>query len=275
MGFNSGKIKVQSTAKKKTKNSPWSKDILMDPAGQLKFPGQPTRIPGNTMSTNGYGNIPLMVYPDVGPTQMIPPNSGNHTFAGANYFDEFPMMAAGGAISDKISKLMAEGYPQKQAIAIAYDMQRRGQLPKHQNIGETGQEDRPVNIVALPEFQVVGGQEGEDFPYYNTLNAEQQKLFRDPGAIGRGIRSQATHGYGLDGNPSFTQSVYDFAGAFPKMMGQTAADAFAVPQAYAVEEVERLRGNPYNYENVIGNQLKEFGVEGYQQRLLYAVLLGC
>jgi len=98
MGLNSGKIKVQSTAKKKTKNSPWSKDILMDPAGQLKYPGQPTRIPGNTMSTDGYGNIPLMVYPDVGPPQMVQPNTGNHNFPGASYFDEYPMMEGGGGV---------------------------------------------------------------------------------------------------------------------------------------------------------------------------------
>ena len=143
------------------------------------------------------------------------------------------------------------------------------ELPTYQGDinGSEVDNDRPVSIQALPEFQIVGGTEGEDFPYYNNLNAEQKKLLRDPSPIGRGIRSQATHGYGLDGNPSFTESVYDFAAAFPKMMGQTAGDAFAIPQALAVEEIERLRGNPYDYRNAIGNQLKEFGTEGYQQRV--------
>ena len=160
-------------------------------------------------------------------------------------------------------------------------------LPMHQDVGETGQvkygtpeyreayekgqivrEPVPGYLQkTLPEFQVVGGQEGEDFSYYNNLNAEQKKLLRDPSPIGRGIRSQATHGYGLDGNPSFTESVYDFAGAFPKSAAQSVGDAFAIPQALAVEEVERLRGNDYDYRNAIGNQLKEFGTEGYQQRV--------
>ena len=37
-------------------------------------------------------------------------------------------MATDPAVGRKISKLMDEGYPQKQAIAIALDMKRRGEI---------------------------------------------------------------------------------------------------------------------------------------------------
>ena len=43
-------------------------------------------------------------------------------------------MDKGGELSDKIKILMKEGYPQKQAVAIAYDMQEKGKLQKGGNL---------------------------------------------------------------------------------------------------------------------------------------------
>lgn len=65
--------------------------IIKSQRGQIDFPWQPTEIQGNTMSTEGYGNIPLLTIPDVGEPQIILPNTGEHYFPQATKFTEFPI----------------------------------------------------------------------------------------------------------------------------------------------------------------------------------------
>jgi hypothetical protein len=91
--YNKGKIKVQSTAKKKTKNSPWSKDAIMDPAGQWKFPGQVTKIPSGDITMQGV-NYPVFGVDNLGNEQMMMPG-GEYQFPG-NMVTEYPMMQVGG-----------------------------------------------------------------------------------------------------------------------------------------------------------------------------------
>lgn len=78
----------------------------------------------------------------IGRGMMMKPG-GEYKFPGAAYVAETPMFAKGGEksgwISDKISTLVKEGYPQKQAVAIAYSMyedmkkeQGGKMLPKYQ-----------------------------------------------------------------------------------------------------------------------------------------------
>ena len=77
--------------KPKGKIDPYKDDVQYGKSGQLRYPYQVTKIPGDTMSTEGYGNIPLWTVPDVGPPRMVYPNTGNQFFAGANNFTEYPM----------------------------------------------------------------------------------------------------------------------------------------------------------------------------------------
>jgi len=56
-----------------------------------------------------------------------------------------PAMEKGGKLSDKISILVNEGYPQKQAVAIAYDMQRKGKLVNGGTLEPIGQDAVKVN----------------------------------------------------------------------------------------------------------------------------------
>jgi hypothetical protein len=89
--------------KPKGKIDPYKDDVQYGKSGQLRYPYQVTKIPGDTMSTEGYGNIPLWTVPDVGPPRMVYPNTGNQFFAGANNFTEYPMkspMARYGGSSD-------------------------------------------------------------------------------------------------------------------------------------------------------------------------------
>jgi hypothetical protein len=75
MSYNKGEIKVQSTAKKKTINSPWSKDAIMDPAGQWKYPGQVTKVPSGHITMQGVP-YPVMGVDEYGNQQLMTPGGG-------------------------------------------------------------------------------------------------------------------------------------------------------------------------------------------------------
>jgi hypothetical protein len=91
----------------------------------------------------------------------------------------------------------------------------------------------------------------EKYPYWNNLSEEQKKYINDSGSIGRGVRAQATSGYGINNNPTFAKSASDFA------MGSLTAGpvgfgkVLQTPQSLAVEGVEALRGNPYNFSDAV------------------------
>jgi hypothetical protein len=70
--------------------------IIKDQQGQRKYPNQITEIQGNTMATDGYGDIPLWTVPDVGEPRMVFPNTGEHVFPGATKFTEYPQFQVGG-----------------------------------------------------------------------------------------------------------------------------------------------------------------------------------
>lgn len=73
-----------------------NKKVIKDQQGQRKYPGRVTEIQGNTMSTTGYGDIPLYVVPNVGNPIVVPANSGNRVFPGASSFTEYPIAKNGG-----------------------------------------------------------------------------------------------------------------------------------------------------------------------------------
>lgn len=96
-----------------------------------------TPYPLKATPLDEYGN------PISGSVVMQP--GGEYRFKGASYVEETPMFKEGGKsdwISAKISTLVKEGYPQKQAVAIAYSMyedakkeQGGYQLPMYQTAG--------------------------------------------------------------------------------------------------------------------------------------------
>jgi hypothetical protein len=65
--------------------------IIEDQEGQRKYPNKITKIKGNIMSTEGYGDIPLYVIPNVGEPKLILPNTGTHFFPKATDFIEYPI----------------------------------------------------------------------------------------------------------------------------------------------------------------------------------------
>jgi len=80
---------------------PNKKDIIYDPKGQLKYPGQNTRIPSEDITMQGVP-YPVLGKPNVGQPQMMQPGQ-NYQFPGADYVDEFPQMRKGGRTKGLIS----------------------------------------------------------------------------------------------------------------------------------------------------------------------------
>jgi len=81
------------------------KDIITDPMGQWKYPGQPTRIPGSDITMQGV-NYPVMAVASTGQKQMMVPGA-EYTFPGADYVDEFPQMKKGGGLKRGTTKSLS------------------------------------------------------------------------------------------------------------------------------------------------------------------------
>jgi hypothetical protein len=84
---------------KYSKPNPYKKDIIYDPMGQWKYPGQPTRIPSSNISMKGV-NLPVLAVTDNGQKKMMQPGQ-EYNFPGANYVDEFPQAKKGGSLKSK------------------------------------------------------------------------------------------------------------------------------------------------------------------------------
>lgn len=93
--------KVLSEAKRNlnsTKAPAKKKDMIIDPMGQWKHPGENTRIPGNDITMQGVP-YPVWAVPNVGTPQMMYPEQ-DYYFPGADHVDEYPQMQSGGSIFD-------------------------------------------------------------------------------------------------------------------------------------------------------------------------------
>lgn len=123
MSFNK-KTFIQALAEsKRKKTSPKVQDRIIDLMGQWAHPGEITVIPGNSMATHGYGNIPLYVEANNGFRGVVPPNSGNIHFPGATQFTEYPLVKAqkGLSVEQKVNKSL--GNPMKKAHQFADQIQ--------------------------------------------------------------------------------------------------------------------------------------------------------
>ena len=108
--------KVLKTATKelgKAKAPAKPKDIITDPMGQWKYPGQNTRIPGSDITMQGV-DYPVWAQPNIGQPQMMYPGQ-EYQFPGADYVDEFPQgenedYYEDELTDDEIAELRAGGY---------------------------------------------------------------------------------------------------------------------------------------------------------------------
>jgi len=83
-------LKTATEGLTKAKAPAKPKDIIRDPLGQWKYPGQNTRIPASNITMKGV-NYPVLGQPNVGQPQMMYPGQ-EYQFPGADYVDEFPQL---------------------------------------------------------------------------------------------------------------------------------------------------------------------------------------
>ena len=103
------KVLNKATANLDKAKAPVKKaDIITDPMGQWKYPGQNTRIPGGNITMEGVP-YPVMAQPNVGQPQMMYPGQ-DYQFPGADYVDEYPMARKGGALPKLPKKKNSKGY---------------------------------------------------------------------------------------------------------------------------------------------------------------------
>ena len=82
--------------------------------------GKVVEIQGDTMGTDGYGDTPLYVIPDVGAPRVIYGNTGNHKFPGASKFTEYPMAQNGKQISGGLG--VEDWWNNREEIQSTYKM---------------------------------------------------------------------------------------------------------------------------------------------------------
>jgi hypothetical protein len=94
MGFNKKVLSQIKSDLNSAKAPARKKDIIVDPAGQWKYPGQTTRIPSSQITMQGV-DYPVFAQPNIGQPQMMYPGQ-EYNFPGADYVDEYPQMKKGG-----------------------------------------------------------------------------------------------------------------------------------------------------------------------------------
>lgn len=97
--YNKRSLSKDTKASKAPKSISKPKDIILDPMGQWKYPGQNTRIPGNDITMQGV-NYPVLGVGSDGQKQMMYPGQ-DYKFQGADYVDEYPQMKKGGGLKSK------------------------------------------------------------------------------------------------------------------------------------------------------------------------------
>ena len=103
------KVLNRATANLDKAKAPTRKqDMIVDPMGQWKYPGQNTRIPGGDITMQGVP-YPVWAQPNVGPGVLMQPNQ-DYQFPDADYVDEYPMAKKGGSLPKLPKKKNSKGY---------------------------------------------------------------------------------------------------------------------------------------------------------------------
>tara|TARA_R110002020_G_scaffold36503_5_gene109856 strand:- start:66682 stop:72453 length:5772 start_codon:yes stop_codon:yes gene_type:complete len=163
--------------------------------------------------------------------------------------------------------------------------QQGGELPKAQNgLGTVLDWPRQTpGVVAVDEAgayskklpAVTVEAENPWGPYYNTLTEDQKQWLRnhpnDDDATTRSIKAQASQGYGIDGNPTFGESVEDAANRTLYGLGHLAGEIGLVKPIYRTlertyEDPELLKEHIINTGITLAQMSNPYGIanEFYQ-----------
>jgi hypothetical protein len=185
------------------------KDIIVDPMGQWKYPGQVTRIPSNTITMQGV-NYPVLSVPDKGQPVMMQPGA-YYDFPEANYVDEYPQMKKGGGLNSKkytrsiegTNRLFAESDLFKKPKKLSKKRIFHPSAKYYQDGGEPINTSGPRNIIesdTIPE----GTEMSPDYDLRSFYT--EQPIAAEKFMSGKG---HATDEYKLPNHPTFsTESRY-------------------------------------------------------------------
>lgn len=178
MGFNKKVLSKAVSELGKAKAPAKPKDIITDPAGQWKYPGQKTRIPSNDITMQGVP-YPVWAQPNVGPGSMMQPNQ-DYNFPNASYVDETPMAKKGGTLQSKkysksmsaTNKLFAKNKLFKNMKSKIFDPNA-----EFKNGGEADYEDLELTDEEIQAYRD-GGYVVEEEPEYKTGGFVQHELVK-------------------------------------------------------------------------------------------------
>jgi len=205
MGFNKKVLSKAVSELGKAKAPAKPKDIITDPAGQWKYPGQKTRIPGNDITMQGV-NYPVWGQPNVGKGSMMQPGQ-NYLFPEADYVDETPMAKKGGALNSKkysksmsaTNKLFAKNKLFKNMKSKIFDPNSKFKSGGSK-LGPINLDPNPLSHYELNYgFNLPTKQDGGLYsnPWLYTYN--QQSEDREPGQV-IGLGADFQHKSGLHGS---------------------------------------------------------------------------
>ena len=145
------------------------------------------------------------------------------------------------------------GYPSFQDGGVKYGSKEYEQA---YNDGTFADAINTLDEVVITADKKTGENILKDYPYYNTLTKQELEYWNDNSPIGVAVRRKARTNKGLA----------EDAANIPSQLLQGAMSAVQMPQSAMVEGVEALRGEEYNFNNVIpGNsQRVPSDVWGYE-----------
>lgn len=157
----------------RTKAPTRKNDMIVDPMGQWKYPGQNTRIPGNDITMQGVP-YPVFAQPNVGQAQMMYPGQ-DYQFPGADYVDEFPMARRGGAFPKLPKKKDSKAYSRSfEATNKFFALNPLFDKPKSRK--------RKI-FDPNASFYADGGQSFSDDYFEMDLSPEEIQVYRESGYV--------------------------------------------------------------------------------------------
>jgi hypothetical protein len=165
----------------KRKAPPAPKDIITDPAGQWKFPGQVTRIPSSTITMQGVP-YPVLGVPNKGEPKMMQPGQ-YYDFSEADYVDEYPQMRKGGGLNSKKYTRSLEGigslFRESALFKKSKSKKKKFFHPNakyFQDGGEPGDKFKKRLMKKYPGMTGVYGEEGENLNIVKDPNYDARSV---------------------------------------------------------------------------------------------------
>lgn len=160
--------------------------------------------------------------------------------AGMDINEEIEKSGLQECVSAKIPKLIDEGYPQDQAVAIAYDMCRRGKA----ELDESTMEQKAVSMASADALVPFPGQDDEETKSMNTMGNAQGGKPMPPGmAYAQAAKELMEAAFEMQENPAVKEYIMRQYGDLKRMCSK------AYPECDLEWKLETPEGDDKPMEN--------------------------